>query len=99
MKFYGGSVKRGRERGFTLIEVLLVAAVIGIMLAFSIPALGRFYLEYRFNKVVSEVRANIKLARLKAVTSNFDISISNLLGNRWTMFANASNSSLIFSDQ
>jgi prepilin-type N-terminal cleavage/methylation domain-containing protein len=99
VKFYGGSVKRGRERGFALIEVLMVAAIIGIMLAFSIPALGRFYLEYRFNKVASEVRADIKLARLKAVTSNFDISLSNLLRNRWTMFANASISSLIFSDQ
>jgi prepilin-type N-terminal cleavage/methylation domain-containing protein len=92
-------VKKGRERGFTLIEVLIVAAIIVIMLAFSVPALGRFYLEYRFNKVVSEVRANIQLARLKAVTSNFDISLSNLLRNRWPMFGNASISSLIFSDQ
>lgn len=91
-------MKKGRDRGFTLIEVLVVAAIIGIMLAFSIPALGRFYLEYRFNKVVSEVRANIELARLKAVTFNFDVSLSNLLGNRWPKFANASNSSVI-SDQ
>jgi len=70
-------VKRGRERGFTLIEVLMVVAIIGVMLAFSIPALGRFYLEYRFNKLVSAVRANIQLARLNSVTSNFDLSFSN----------------------
>jgi prepilin-type N-terminal cleavage/methylation domain-containing protein len=91
-------VKKGGERGFTLIEVLLVAAIIGIMLAFSIPALGRFYLEYRFNKVASEVRANVQLARLKVVTSNFDISFSKLPRHRLPNFGNASNSSVI-SDQ
>lgn len=99
MKFYGGSVKKGRERGFTVIEVLVVAAVIGIMLAFSIPALGRFYLEYRFNKVASEIRANIQLARLKALTSYFDVGFSNLLGNRLPRFRYAPNNSVIFSDQ
>jgi prepilin-type N-terminal cleavage/methylation domain-containing protein len=96
VKFYGGSVKRGRERGFALNEVLMVVAIIGIMLAFSIPALGRFYLEYRFNKAAYEVRANIKLVRLNTVASNFDLSSSSCrlkLGNT------TSNNSPIFSDQ
>lgn len=67
-------MKRGRERGFTLKEVLIVVAIIGIVVAFSIPAVGRFYLEYRLNKAAREVKANIQLARLKAVTSNSDVA-------------------------
>jgi len=55
----------------------MVITIIGVMLAFSIPALGRFYLEYRFNKVASDVKTNIQLARLTAITSNFGPSYTN----------------------
>lgn len=66
--------------GFTLIEVLVVVSIIGIVVAISVPALGRYFQEYRLNKVSREVKANIQLARLKAVTSNFNVAFTYNLG-------------------
>jgi prepilin-type N-terminal cleavage/methylation domain-containing protein len=70
-----------REAGYSLFEVLIVLALIGILTALSIPAFGKFFQEYRLNKVAREVRANMQLARLKAVTSNFDVVFTYELGS------------------
>jgi prepilin-type N-terminal cleavage/methylation domain-containing protein len=73
--------RNGGGLGFTLLEVLVVLAIIGIVVAISVPALGRYFQEYRLNKVSREVKANIQLARLKAVTSNFNVAFTYNLGS------------------
>ena len=75
---------RGRERGFTLIELIIVIAILGVLLAIAIPALGTYYREAKLNKAAREVKANIQLARLKAVTSNFRVVFTYNLGSGGT---------------
>jgi prepilin-type N-terminal cleavage/methylation domain-containing protein len=72
---------RGRERGFTLIELLIVIAILGVALGIAIPALGSYAQEARLNKSAREIKANIQLARLKAVTSNFRVAFTYNLGS------------------
>jgi prepilin-type N-terminal cleavage/methylation domain-containing protein len=75
---------RGRERGFTLIELLIVLAILGVALGIAIPALGSYAQESRLNKAAREIKANIQLARLKAVTSNFRVVFTYNLGSGGT---------------
>lgn len=75
------ALRRGRERGFSLIELLIVLAILGVLLGIAIPALGTYAQESRLNKAAREVKANIQLARLKAVTSNFRVVFTYNLGS------------------
>jgi Tfp pilus assembly protein FimT len=60
---------------------LIVLAILGVLLGIAIPALGSYAQESRLNKAVREVKANIQLARLKAVTSNFRVVFTYNLGS------------------
>ena len=77
-------MNRRLSKGFSLIETLVVIAVLGILVAISIPALGRYYQEYRLNTVAREIKANIQFARLKAITSNFNVVFTYNLGSGGT---------------
>jgi len=68
------------ERGYTLLEALIVLAIIGIIAAISIPALTNQVQEYRLNTSAREVMANIALTRLKAITSNFKVTFTYTRG-------------------
>lgn len=72
--------RNGGWRGFTLVELLVVIVIIGVVVAISVPAFGRYLQEYRLTKVAREVKANIQLTRLKAVTSNFNVVFTYNLG-------------------
>ena len=55
------------ERGFSLMEALVVLALIGAMLAISIPLLGRFLRNYRLQTAASEFAVQLRFARNAAV--------------------------------
>jgi prepilin-type N-terminal cleavage/methylation domain-containing protein len=74
-------LERGRERGFSLIELLIVLTILAVLIAIAVPALGTYYQEYQLNKSAREVKANIQLARLKAVTSNFRVNFTYNIGS------------------
>lgn len=55
-----------RKKGFTMIELLVVIVVMGIVLAFSLPAINIGKL--RFGQAVDGVYAKLKFARQEAMT-------------------------------
>ena len=56
------------NRGFSLIELLVVLVLIGIMAGVAAPSVGRFLDTLEFRKQSAKVMATVRYARLKAIT-------------------------------
>ena len=61
--------------GFTLVELLVVAAVFSIMAAVAMPQLGRAVDAYRLGMAVREMERELQIARVKAVTGNRPVRV------------------------
>lgn len=60
-------VARARAAGFTLLEMLLVLAILVAITAVTIPVVGRMYDTHRIQQAAMEVRTTLSAARLRAV--------------------------------
>lgn len=58
-----------RSGGFTLVEMMVAMAVVGLMLAVSVPLASRFYQGLQYREAVREVVTTLNSARHLAVTS------------------------------
>jgi len=57
-------------RGFTLVEILVTVALIGIISAIAIPDWGTVLLTFRLNGGAREVQANLDWAKWRAIHEN-----------------------------
>jgi prepilin-type N-terminal cleavage/methylation domain-containing protein len=64
------------ERGFTLIEMLMVVAIIVILAAVSLPNIGGFIRNYKIKGAAQQVAGEIQQARMKAITQNVNAGIT-----------------------
>lgn len=69
-----GSSRRN-ARGFSLVEVTVVVAVLGMMVSLGYPAMQSWLDRYRVRNAATEIASAIQLQRMRAVSQNQEFSI------------------------
>ena len=57
-----------KQRGYTLLELIVVISIIGILIAVSVPALGRFTAPQEFRAASLQVKSDLRSLHNKAVS-------------------------------
>ncbi len=64
------------DSGMSLIEVMVVLAIIGMMAAIGMPSMQQWLARYGVRTAASEIAAALQLQRMRAVSQNRDFSIA-----------------------
>ena len=64
-------MKRRKESGFTLIEMMIVLALMVVLLAIAAPTAWEYYRRQRFDQAVQSLVANLKAAQIKAISTGY----------------------------
>ncbi|MCP4605807.1 MAG: prepilin-type N-terminal cleavage/methylation domain-containing protein [Proteobacteria bacterium] len=64
------NIIREKQRGFTLIEVVMVIAIIAILLTIAVPAINGWLPNYRLKSAARDLYSTFQMARMEAVKAN-----------------------------
>jgi type II secretion system protein H len=93
--FFRGA-KDDARRAFTLLELLLVLALAGMMLAFAWPSLNRSLDTQRLNRGADLVRTHLLRARTKAITSGEIVSFRHQIdGGQFRVEQQSNNNAML----
>ena len=74
-----GLERKHREGGFTLIEVMVVCAIIGIASVIAIPNYLEWKAQHDLREAVTEFAGNLNLARIVAMNRNRQATVTILV--------------------
>ena len=75
-----------KKNGFSLVEVLIVIAILGIVLAIAGPNLFQYRHNVNLREAVRDISAEMNLCRQRAIAENIQYRISfNFVGSEYTI--------------
>ena len=82
------SIRSQRARGFTIVEAILVVAILGIAAGFLMPALGEMIRVTKMTGVTRENGGKLRQARFEAIKRSVPVRVSfDLIENQIMAFA------------
>lgn len=80
-RFPGAGQERSRQQGFTLIELMVVVAVLAILAALAGPGMGNLIATQRVRSAASDLHLAMVRTRTEAIKRNTSVTLSPLGGN------------------
>jgi type IV fimbrial biogenesis protein FimT len=71
------------RQGFTMIELLIVVAVIGILASLAAPSFSELIKSQRMKSMATDLNASLSLARSEAVKRNTNVTLSPTTAGSW----------------
>ena len=72
-----------RQSGFTIIELIVVVAILGIILAIATPSFQQMIANQRISSTTSTLQSALMLARSEALKRNANVSFAPTTPNQW----------------
>lgn len=67
---------RASQAGFTLIEVMIAVAIVGVGVALAIPNFTRWYVQTQLRQATSEVASQLTLSRMAGMNRNRSMDVT-----------------------
>jgi prepilin-type N-terminal cleavage/methylation domain-containing protein len=89
--------KHHKNRGFTIVELLVTIAVAGIIITIALPSMGDFIAKMRVDNEISQLNRLVLTARNSAISMEQDVIVCPLVNNACT--TNWNNEISVFIDE
>jgi len=87
---------RRRQAGFTLIEVMIVVAIVGIASALAVPNIREWLARYDLKQSMSEIAGDLSLAKLVAMNRNRQATVTIQMAGSLVQVSGVSGGQQIF---
>jgi len=69
-------MRKNCESGFTMIEMMIAVAIVGIASVIAIPNIGEWLARYHLKQAMTEIAGDLNLAKLTAMNRNRQASVT-----------------------
>jgi prepilin-type N-terminal cleavage/methylation domain-containing protein len=81
-------MNRQKNTGMTLLEVMIVVAIIGIIVAIAVPSFSTMLEKQRIKDAAEAMLADLRWARTESIKRNKKVRVTFTTGNSWSYTIN-----------